>query len=100
MRPLPYLVMLLIVLLPAACSEMNPDTRAYIWHPTGVNARNLAAMMEQPSDMVRGRGAPGTVSPLAIAAVNRLMDGKPKALPLAASQTDVVAPAAGAPGAP
>lgn len=75
-----------LLLLPAACSQMSPDTRAGIWHPSGVNSRNLAAMMADPSDLVRGREASGSDSPLAIAAVNRLKDNKAKPLPNSTTQ--------------
>jgi hypothetical protein len=80
------LLLALLLLAPAACTEMNPDTRSGIWHPTGVNARNLAAQMANPADAIYGRGAPGTDSPLAITAVEHLMEGKSKQLPQTASQ--------------
>jgi hypothetical protein len=85
MRSSAFLLALLL-LAPAACTEMNPDTRSGIWHPTGVNARNLTAMMANPADAIEGRGAQGTDSPLAITAVERLMAGKPKPLPETPSQ--------------
>jgi hypothetical protein len=90
------LLFALLLLAPAACTEMNPDTRSGIWHPTGVNARNLAAMMANPADAIYGRGAPDTDSKLAISAVERLMEGKPKPLPQTASQAAVNAPSTSA----
>jgi hypothetical protein len=84
--------MAIAMLLPAACTEINPDTRAGIWHPSGINARNLTAMMADPADAVRGRGVTGADSPLAIHAVDRLMAGKPKPLPQSTSQQAVATP--------
>jgi hypothetical protein len=93
MRPL-----LLLLLLPAACSnpQVDPFTRSDMWLPVGVNSRNLAAMVANPDDLVQGRGSTGADSPLAINAVTRLMDGKVKPLPGTSSMsTSVAAPAAG-----
>jgi hypothetical protein len=82
-------VLLLLLLLPAACAQTDPFYRPGDWSPQGASARNLAAMLAEPSDMVRGRGDPGANSPLAIAAVTRLMEGKVKPLPTASTQNDV-----------
>ena len=89
-------VLLLLLLLPAACSnpQVDPFTRSGMWLPQGTNERNIAAMLAEPTDMVRGRGAAGADSPRAIAAVTRLLDGKEKALPAASSQSDVAPTAA------
>ncbi len=87
-------VFLLLLLLPAACTQTDLFYRAGDWTPQGANARNLAAMVAEPSDMVRGRGDTGADSPLAIAAVSRLMEGKAKPLANAASQNDVAPTAA------
>lgn len=92
MRLLP----LLLLLLPAACNQMDPYTRSGMWQPVGVNSRNLAAMVANPDDLVEGRGVAGANSTLAINAVTRLRDGKVKLLPGASSMaTSVAAPAAG-----
>ncbi len=88
-------VLLLLLLLPAACAQTDPFYRAGDWTPQGANARNLAAMLAEPSDMVRGRGDTGADSPLAIAAVTRLMNGKPKPLANATSQSEIAPTPAG-----
>jgi len=97
MRPL----LLLLLLLPAACSnpQVDPFTRSGMWLPQGSNSRNLAAMVANPDDLVQGRGSTGANSPLAIAAVTRLMEGKAKPLATASSQSDV-APTATPSGTP
>jgi hypothetical protein len=82
-------MVLLLLLLPAACAQTDPVYRPGDWMPQGVSARNLAAMVAEPTDMVRGHGEAGADSPLAIAAVTRLMEGKAKLLPTASSQTEV-----------
>lgn len=92
MRLLP----LLLLLLPAACNQMDPYTRSGMWQPVGVNSRNLAAMVANPDDLVQGHGSTGANSPLAINAVTRLMAGKVKPLSGTSSMaTSVAAPAAG-----
>ncbi len=64
-----------------ACSAEDPLTRAGVWHPTGANDTNLAAMVADPDDLVTGvpnRMADGQV---AAAAVTRYRAGKVKNLP-------------------
>jgi hypothetical protein len=93
MRPL-----LLLLLLPAACSnpQVDPFTRSGMWLPQGTNARNLAAMVANPDDLMEGRGSTGADSQLAINAVIRLMDGKVKPLPgISSMATSVAAPTGG-----
>jgi type IV pilus biogenesis protein CpaD/CtpE len=93
-------VLLLLLLLPAACAQTDPFYRPGDWVPQGANERNIAAMLAEPTDMVRGRGEIGADSPLAIEAVNRLMHDKVKPLASTASQNDIAPPAAptGTPG--
>ncbi len=65
----------------AACSVADPLTRPGVWHPTGANDANLAAMVADPDDLVTGvpnRMADGQV---AVAAVTRYRAGKVKNLP-------------------
>jgi hypothetical protein len=65
----------------AGCAYTDPYTRAGMWQPNGANAVNLAAMVADPADLLRGHGDPGPQSALATAAVNRLLSGRPKPLP-------------------
>ena len=40
----------------AACQDMDPYARTDVWQPTGANAGNIAAMVANPHDLIRGRG--------------------------------------------
>ena len=65
----------------AGCSAEDPLTRPGLWHPTGANDANLAAMIADADDLVTGvpnRTADGQV---AAAAVARYRAGKVKGLP-------------------
>jgi hypothetical protein len=53
------------------------------WHPNGANAANLAAMVANPLDLVRGHGDPGSDGAEAADAVRRLRTGQ--VAPVAAS---------------
>ena len=84
-------LILLLLLLPAACADMDPVYRPGDWLPGGSNSRNLAAMLAEPSDMWQGRGTTaGADMPLAANAVTRLWEGKAKRLPSASSQRDII----------
>jgi uncharacterized membrane protein YgcG len=61
-----------IVLVPLALSAcMVPDASKAdgAWAPKGLNAANLAAMVEKPADLSHGRGDPGPERKLAAHAV-------------------------------
>ncbi|MGH7210377.1 MAG: hypothetical protein ACREF1_02815 [Acetobacteraceae bacterium] len=53
------------------------------WHPNGANTANLAAMVANPLDLVRGHGDPGSDGAEAADAVRRFRIGQ--VAPLAAS---------------
>ena len=80
-RPVVHGVLLSLSLALAACSDFEPLVSDYAWRPQGVTQRNLAVMVARPTDLIRGRGAAGADSPVAIAAARRLYEGKAKALP-------------------
>jgi hypothetical protein len=40
------------------CDQIDPLQRPYMWHPTGVNEQNIAAMAANPADLVHGRDSP------------------------------------------
>jgi hypothetical protein len=90
--------LLLLLLLPAACAQTDPVYRPGDWLPQGTNARNISAMLAEPTDMVRGRGDTGANSPLAINAVTRLMEGKTRSLPTVSSQSEVAPATSGTSG--
>ena len=70
----------LLVML-AGCEERDPLRRTDVWYPTGDNAANIAAMVANPNDLIRGHGARGTDGTEAAMAVERLWQGKTKDLP-------------------
>jgi len=39
----------------AGCDSRDPYLRTDVWEPTGANAGNIAAMVADPHDMIRGR---------------------------------------------
>jgi type IV pilus biogenesis protein CpaD/CtpE len=87
-------LLLLLLLLPAACAYTDPVYRPGDWMPRGVSDRNLAVMVAEPSDLIYGRGETGADAKLATAAINRLWTDKVKPLPAVGSQSDIAAPPA------
>ena len=64
----------------AACQDLDPYTRSGTWQPTGANQGNLAAMVANPYDLIRGRGLPATDSKEPTLAINRVSTDAPKPL--------------------
>jgi hypothetical protein len=58
------------------CNEIDPLQRPYMWHPSGVNEQNIAAMAANPADLVHGRDAPQRRVVLESDGVARLWTGK------------------------
>ena len=71
----------------AACQDMDPYTRTDMWQPTGANAGNIAAMVANPYDLIRGRGVP-------------IVDTKESTIAIGHLWTDTPKPLLGAGGAP
>lgn len=69
------------VLCLAACQDIDPYTRSDTWQPTGANQGNLAAMVANPYDLIRGRGVPSIDTKESTIAVGRLWTDQPKPLP-------------------
>ena len=44
------------LLMLAGCDQLDPMMRTDRWQPSGANAGNLAAMVADPHDLIRGRG--------------------------------------------
>ena len=88
------------LLLLSGCAATDPFHRPGAWRPEGVNQANIAAMVARPADLLRGRDAGGTDSPLAAAAVTRLREGAPSpaVAAIGASPAAAASPAA-SPGA-
>lgn len=72
--------MLAAVLSVAACQEMDPYARNDMWQPTGANAGNIAAMVANPYDLIRGRGSDRTDSNEPVLAIHRVNTDRTKAL--------------------
>ena len=66
-----YALLLGIILL-AGCAETDPYSRPGMWQPEGANGANLAAMVERPSDLVRGRSDRTAITRESRDAVERL----------------------------
>jgi type IV pilus biogenesis protein CpaD/CtpE len=82
MAPVTLALTLLALAMPAlsGCQEIDSDARADVWHPTGANAGNLAAMVVRPSDLIAGRSAARADARTAVDAVERVRTDHPKAL--------------------
>ncbi len=65
----------------AGCANLDPETRAGEWHPSGANAINLAAMVTRPSDLTHGVGVASADGQQAADAVLRLRTGHVRPLP-------------------
>jgi len=65
----------------AGCMDRDPYRRTDVWRPTGANAANIAAMVANPKDMVRGHGTARTSSNPQMIAVERINADRPKPLP-------------------
>lgn len=63
-----------------ACQDLDPYTRSGTWQPTGANQGNLAAMVANPYDLIRGRGLPASDSKEPTLAINRVSADTPKPL--------------------
>ena len=64
------------VLTLTGCDQIDPLKRPYMWHPTGVNEQNIAAMAVDPTDLVRGRSSPQRRVVVESDGVTRLWTGK------------------------
>jgi type IV pilus biogenesis protein CpaD/CtpE len=82
MAPVTLALTLLVVAMPAlsGCQKIDSDARADVWHPTGANAGNLAAMVVRPSDLIAGRSAASADARTSVDAVERVSTDHPKAL--------------------
>ena len=63
------------------CARTEPYQRVGLWHPVGANAANLEAMVANPQDLQKGRGARAAPGDLAGAAAIRLRTGTVRKLP-------------------
>ena len=70
----------ILLLLLAGCEDRDPYRRTDVWYPSGVNAGNIAAMVANPSDLLRGRGVQRADGKEAVTAIDHVWQDKPKAL--------------------
>jgi hypothetical protein len=62
----------------AGCAQTDPYQRIGAWQPSGVVDGNLAAMVADPRDLIRGHGDPTPEPHAAPLAVQRLWADKTK----------------------
>ncbi|MFC0408557.1 hypothetical protein [Roseomonas elaeocarpi] len=80
MRPWKVMALLLPVLALGAC-DTDPMERPGTWQASGVNDRNLRAMLVDPGQLERGGVGTSTANGgMGAAAVNRLLNGKVRPL--------------------
>ena len=78
---IPALVGVAIILgLLAGCADRDPYRRTDVWYPSGVNAGNIAAMVANPNDLIRGRGVQTWGGKEAATSVDHIWTDKPKPL--------------------
>jgi hypothetical protein len=63
------------------CDQIDPLKRPYMWHESGSNAQNIAAMAANPADLIHGRDSPKRASVVESDGVDRLWSGHPAVLP-------------------
>ncbi|MGE0226254.1 MAG: hypothetical protein AB7F35_24100 [Acetobacteraceae bacterium] len=72
---------LLILAMAAAttgCMDRDPYRRTDVWRPTGANAANLAAMVANPNDLIRGTDSRRTDTKASVIAVDRIWSDRPR----------------------
>jgi type IV pilus biogenesis protein CpaD/CtpE len=70
-----------------AGSYLDPYQKPYAWHPTGAPEANIAAQLDNPQDLVQGRGTTEGDAKEAAQAVELRWQDKAKALPAASSSS-------------
>lgn len=75
------LVLCVAPLLAAGCAQIDPYQRPGMWQPDDAIDRNIAAMAQDPGDVVHGRGAAGPSLKTGATAVDALWRDKVKPLP-------------------
>jgi type IV pilus biogenesis protein CpaD/CtpE len=81
-RRIPALCGVTVMLgLLAGCVDRDPYRRTDVWYPSGANAGNLAAMVANPNDLIRGHGVQKSDGKEAATAIDHIWVDKPKPLP-------------------
>jgi type IV pilus biogenesis protein CpaD/CtpE len=92
--PLKFAAVAVLAALLAACNAIEPYDRAHTWHLTGANEANLAAMVDDPTDLAHGRSASATDGQAAASPIDRLRHDRVK--PLSGDSSGAAAPNAAA----
>jgi type IV pilus biogenesis protein CpaD/CtpE len=64
----------------SGCQSLDPYQRTDVWTPTGASAGNIAVMVANPQDLIRGHGAPIEDAHEPVTAVGRVWNDQPKPL--------------------
>ena len=75
--------LLTVVTAVGGCVSRDPYNRTDVWRPTGANSANLAAMVADPRDLLRGHGTTRQSTKASAVAAERLWVDQPKSLPTA-----------------
>jgi type IV pilus biogenesis protein CpaD/CtpE len=78
-RPLAVVLAALALAL-SGCQPLDPYQRTDVWTPTGANAGNIAAMVANPQDLIRGHGTPIEDAHEPVTAVGHVWNDQPKPL--------------------
>jgi type IV pilus biogenesis protein CpaD/CtpE len=79
------LLLLLSLITIAGCEQRDPYLRTDVWRPTGANAGNIAAMVANPQDLIRGHGVSREDTKADALAVGQIWTNQPT--PLLQSQS-------------
>jgi type IV pilus biogenesis protein CpaD/CtpE len=64
----------------AGCEQRDPYLRTDVWRPTGANAGNIAAMVANPYDLIRGHGVTREDAKASALAVDHIWTNQPTPL--------------------
>lgn len=84
-------------LVVAGCTGLDPYHRTDVWYPSASNAKNIAAMVARPTDLIAGRGTQGGDTHQAVGAIDRVWLDRAKPLVPTGGGTSAAA-GTGAPG--
>lgn len=70
-----------LLLAVAGCQATDPYRRIGAWRPNHANTLNLAMMVANPADLLRGTGDGSSSGQQAVTAIDRLRSGRVKPLP-------------------
>ena len=71
---------LILLLSLAGCQRLDSEGWSYEWHPTGINAANLAAQVADPRDLRYGHDDGYSPAAPQAVAFKRIMKDRPKKL--------------------